>query len=191
MKKSSEPQLTLRMSNAAVKAKTGKDWQEWFSILDATGAQQMDHKGIVALLSEQHGIGPWWRQMLAVGYEQARGMREKHQKGSGYEISVSRTMAVPVATLYQAWQDERVRSRWLPKTNLVIRKATSNKSLRITWADGKTGLDVNFYPAGRAKGRIVVQHNKLPDSKAAAHMKTYWQSALGRLKGVLGASETV
>ncbi len=33
-----------RMSDAAVKAKTGKDWQQWFAILDRAGAMKMSHK---------------------------------------------------------------------------------------------------------------------------------------------------
>jgi len=42
------------------------------AILDKAGAKKMDHKQIVAYLSEQHQVGPWWQQMVTVGYEQAR-----------------------------------------------------------------------------------------------------------------------
>lgn len=33
-----------RMSDKAVKAKTGKDWRQWFSILDKAGAAKMSHR---------------------------------------------------------------------------------------------------------------------------------------------------
>ncbi len=53
--------------------------------------------------------------------------------------------------------------------------------MRVTWKDGKTSLEINFYPKGDSKSQIVVQHSKLPDSKAAAKMKTYWGKALDGL----------
>lgn len=173
-----------RMSNAAVKAKTGKAWAEWFKILDKAGARKMGHQEIVALLSQQHGMGPWWQQMVAVTYEQQRGLRAKHEKPEGYQISVSRTLAASVSKVFKAWRDEKTRTTWLP-ASITIRKATANKSMRITWTDGKTSLEVNFYAKGADKSQLVVQHSKLPDAKAAARMKTYWARALDRLKEFL------
>jgi hypothetical protein len=60
---------SARMSDAAVQAKTGKTWDEWFKILDKAGGKKMNHKEIVAYLSEKYGVGPWWRQMVTVTYE--------------------------------------------------------------------------------------------------------------------------
>ena len=170
-----------RMSDASVKAKTGKAWSEWFKILDVAGAKKMTHREIVALLSKKHGVGPWWQQMVTVTYEQARGLREKHQKPGGYEISISRTIGVPVSKAFKAWADPRIRKQWLP-ANLTISKATVNKSLRIGWADGKTSLSVAFVPKGAGKAQVVAQHAKLPNAKGAAKMKEYWSKALDRLK---------
>ncbi|RPI21653.1 MAG: DUF4287 domain-containing protein, partial [Chloroflexota bacterium] len=50
------------MSDEAVKAKTGKDWQTWFEILDGAGAKQMSHKEIVAFLVREYQVGSWWQQ---------------------------------------------------------------------------------------------------------------------------------
>ena len=71
------------------------------------------------------------------------------------------------------------------KSAIVIRKATRPKSMRITWSDRKTSLEVNFYAKGVGKGQVVVQHSKLPDAKAAAKMKGYWAKTLDRLRGML------
>jgi len=176
-----EPSKPPRMSDAAVKAKTGKAWPEWLKILDAAGAKRMTHQEIVALLSRKHGVGPWWQQMVTVTYEQARGLRQVHQKPRGYEISVSRTIGAPVSKAFKAWTDDKIRKQWLP-ASLAIRKATANKSLRISWADGDTSLAVAFYPKGAGKVQIVAQHGKIPDAKAAANMKKFWAQALDRLK---------
>ena len=172
------------MSDAAVNAKTGKAWSEWFKILDAAGAKRMTHQEIVTRLSKKHGVGPWWQQMVTVTYEQARGLREKHQKPGGYEISVSRTIGAPISKAFKAWTDDKTRKQWLP-ANLKIRKATTNKSLRISWEDGDTSLAVAFYPKGAGKCQVVAQHSKIPEAKAAAKMKAFWAQALDRLKKVL------
>jgi uncharacterized protein YndB with AHSA1/START domain len=185
MNKTSRPRATARMSDDAVRAKTGKTWPEWFAVLDAAGCRKMTHQEIVACLRDQHGLGPWWQQMVTVGYEQERGLREKHEKPDGYSISASRTIAVPLADLYGAWHDKRKRGRWLSDDDFTVRKATANKSLRITWGDGTTSVEVNFVPKGEAKSQVAVQHDKLADAKAAERQKVYWREALDRLQALL------
>ena len=183
------------IGDAAVEARTGKKWAEWIRILDAAGARKMSHQEIVAYLGgcrdrtleTRYQLSPWWTQMVTVAYEQARGMREKHQKPEGYEISSSKTLAVPVSALYKAWHDAKARSRWLGEKNIVIRKATANRSMRITWSDQKTSVSVNFYAKSGGKSLVTVQHSKLPDAKAGERMKAYWGKALDRLKGSLEA----
>ena len=174
-----------RMSDAAVKEKTGKVWKEWFAILDKAGARQMNHQEIVKYLNSEQGVGPWWQQMVTVTYEQARGLREKHQKPGGYEISVSRTIKAPLPKLFKSFANEKARKAWLPEDGFTTRKATPNKSLRVTWIDGKSSLEISFSSKDDNKGVVVVQHSKLPDAKASAKMKTYWGKALDRLRETL------
>lgn len=173
------------ISDAAVRAKTGKTWAEWFSILDAAGAQAMSHQEIVAVLSRDHDVGAWWRQMVAVAYEQSRGLRQKHEKPDGYEVSVSKTIGVPVGVAYAAWTDESVRARWLGDVALTLRKATPDRTLRITWSDGGSLLGVHFQSRGDVRTQVTVQHAKLPDAAEAERMKTYWSSCLERLRAEL------
>jgi uncharacterized protein YndB with AHSA1/START domain len=174
-----------RMSDAAVKEKTGKTWKEWFAILDQTGARKLNHQEIVKYLNSKHGVGPWWQQMVTVTYEQARGLREKHQKAEGFQISVSRTVKTSLAKLFRAVANEKARSAWLAEDGLVVRKATPNKLMRVTWPDGKSSLEISFFSKGDDKSQIVVQHSKLPDAKSSAKMKEYWGKALDRLRASL------
>lgn len=172
------------MSDEAVKAKTGKVWKEWFSILDKAGAKKMSHPEIATLLSTKHKVGPWWGQMVTVTYEQARGLRQKHEKPDGYEISVSRTLDVPLAMVYRAFANEKIRNGWLAE-DVQVRKATLNKAMRLTWKDGKQILAIAFTAKNANKSQVVVQHNKLPDAKSAEKMKGYWSRALTRLQDTL------
>ena len=171
-----------RMGDEAVKAKTGKIWKEWFAILDKAGARKMTHKEIVQVLNSDYDVGPWWKQMVTVTYEQERGLRDKHEKPEGYQISVSRTVSVPIGTLFKAFANEKRRGRWLDEEGLSVRKSTPNKSMRGTWKDGKTSVEINFYSKSTSASQVVVQHSKLADAKAAAKMKTHWGKALDRLR---------
>lgn len=177
--------MAERVSDEAVRNKTGRAWADWFELLDREGAREMSHREIAALLHGKYGIDGWWAQNVTVGYEQERGLREKHQKPSGYEISVSRTLPVAIDALYATWQEE-ARNRWLGE-EVVVRKATPNRTMRVTWPD-RTELVVAFEAKGEAKSQVVVQHGKLPDAAAAARMKVYWAEALGRLRAELGLS---
>jgi uncharacterized protein YndB with AHSA1/START domain len=176
---------TPRMSDEAVQAKTGKTWKEWFAILDKAGAKKMTHQEIVKYLNAKHGVGPWWQQMVTVTYEQGRGLREAHQKPGGYEISVSRTINAPISKLYHAFANDKARNAWLAEDGLAVRKATPNKSMRVTWNDVKTSLEISFLSKGDNKSQVVVQHSKLPNAKASTTMKAYWGKALDRLRASL------
>jgi uncharacterized protein YndB with AHSA1/START domain len=178
------PSIKPRMSDEAVESKTGRNWSGWFKLLDAAGGKKMSHQEIAAHLSDKHDVRPWWTQMIAVTYEQARGLRDKHQKPQGYEISVSRTIETPIGKAFKAWAEEKTRKEWLP-ANLTIRKAITNKSLRITWEDGKTSVAAAFLPKASNKCQVVAQHSKLPNAPAAATMKKFWGEALDSLKTLI------
>lgn len=171
-----------RMSDEAVQAKTGKTWDEWFSILNRAGGRKMSHQEIVKLLNSKHNVGPWWCQMVTVTYEQQSGLRENHQRPDGYQISVSRTVNTSLSRLYKAFASDATRNDWLAEDGLEVRKATPNKSMRVTWKDKKTSLEINFYAKSADKSQVVVQHSKLPSASAASRMKTYWSNALDRLR---------
>jgi len=186
--KEDHPEKVAGISSEAVKAKTGRRWEEWFAVLEAAGARQMKHQAIANYLYEQYAMDGWWAQMVTVGYEQAHGLRDKHQQADGYNASISRVIQVPLEKLYAAWFDEGTREKWLPGTSMTVRKATPNKSMRILWDDG-TRIEVNFYEKGEVKSQVVVQHSKLPDASAVEEQKRFWSEALGRLKAMLESSK--
>jgi len=81
--------------------------------------------------------------------------------------------------------DVKRRKKWLGQNGWVVRKATPNKSMRVTWIDGETSLEINYYQKSTDKSQIVVQHSKLPNASAAAKMKVFWSKMLDRLKDML------
>lgn len=174
------------ISSEAVRAKTDKTWKEWFAVLDKAGASDWPHKDIARHLHDECGCPGWWSQMITVGYEQARGLRVKHQKCDGeYSASASKTIAAPVSALFAAWNEPRLRSKWLSGAKgLTVRKATENKSLRITWPDG-TNVDVNLFAKGETKSQVAVEHGKLAGVADVPRVKEYWAEALAKLQLLL------
>ncbi len=134
----------------------------------------------MTILSAEHRISPWWQQMVTVGYEQERGLRQEHEKPEGFQISRSKTLAASPAPVFAAFADQKRRRQWLQDSDFTIRKATPGKSLRITWADG-TSVEVMFYPKGANKTQVSVQHGKLANAKDAERMKAYWGEQLEKL----------
>ena len=168
------------ISDEAVLAKTGRRKDDWFALLDAAGAQKLKHPEIAAILSE-NGVGPWWRQMVTVAYEQARGLREPNQAAGGFQMSASKTVAAPVGELYQAFANTRSRARWLPKAELSLRKATPGQRIRYNGAGGSF-VEATFTAKDDDKSAVTVTATKLASRAAMEKQKTYWKEALDRLK---------
>ena len=172
------------ITDTLVVEKTGKPIEHWFTNLDKKGAAGMSHTQIFALVSSTDGLAPlgeWNHNLLTTSYEWSRGLKERGQKGKEFEISVSKTVNVPLPLLYSNFNDAALRKKWL-KEKIVIRKATENKSMRVTWGDNTTSLSIDFYEKGSDKAQVVIQHQKIPDSKMANAMKLFWAKALNGLK---------
>lgn len=174
-------------SEAVMKA-TGKAWEDWLKVLDKAGAVEMPHKQIAAMLGDKFGVPGWWSQMVTVGYEQARGLRDVHQKADGFSASASKTFQANLDRLYSAWSDPQLRETWLPGAPLQVRKSTDGKSMRITWTLGNSNVDVNFFSKGPDKTVVQIEHSKLSNAEAMAAQKAYWSSGLERLNAWLAAA---
>ena len=166
-------------SDAVISEATGKTWAQWVRVLDRAGAKDMTH-GEIAAHARSLGTSGWWSQMVAVGYERIRGRREIGQRSGGkFGISKSRTLPVPVSTLYDAVATTRGRRRWLPG-KMTVRTSRPNKLMRVTWQDKS---DVQFYFAskGTAKSTVTIEHVKLPDKATADRKKKWWGERLDAL----------
>lgn len=193
---SSSPRLTAPpidyaslagMSDASVKAKTGCDWAGWVWALDQSGAESMSHRAIAQMVHDTWKVPDWWCQTVTVGYERIKGLREIGQRRSGeYEANRSKTFAVPMTRLFQAFASARTRNRWLDGARPVVRKATAGKSIRMTWDDG-TSVEVWFVSKGAAKSTAQVAHRKLATREDVDARKVYWGERLGALAELLSA----
>ena len=169
------------MSDAAVKAKTGCTWERWVWALDRAKAYEWSHPEIAKYVHEKYKVGPWWGQMVTVGYERIKGLRTVGQRRDGrYEVSKGKTLSLPLSQLYRAFSRKPTRERWMPGVDLTVRSATRDKYMRINWPDG-TSVELVFASKGRGKSMVQVQHGKLPDKASATRMKEFWAERLASL----------
>src|SRR5215211_1691864 len=175
-------------SDDVVRANTGRTWDEWFALLDGWGAVDRPHPEIARWLNGEHGVPGWWAQGVTVAYERARGLRAPRQRRGGhFEVNASKTVAVPVERLYEAFVDDGLRERWLPGGKFEVRTARANKSIRANWDDGSTRLVVNFTARGEAKSQVALVHERIPDAPTADKLKASWRERVAVLKQVLEA----
>ena len=180
-------------SGEGMRRATGRDRGGWFAVLDAWGAAGRPYQEIAAWLTGENGLSSWWAQKLIVEYEQARGLRAAGVRPDGtFTVGASKTVAVPAERLYAAFVDAEVRELWLPGAAIRERTSQPGRSARFDWDDGATRVNVSVAAAGEAKSQAAVEHERLPDARAAEEAKAYWRERLDVLKTVLegGASDT-
>ncbi|RKN49816.1 hypothetical protein D7193_31955 [Micromonospora costi] len=177
-----------RIADPLLRERTGRDWQEWFGLLDAVDATGLTHTEIARWLVTVHEVPGWWAQTVTVGYEQARGLRRPGQRrDGGYSAGGSRTVGVPVERLFAAFANETLRARWLPGVEVRLRTATPPRTYRADWAGGPTRIVAGFTAIGPTRSRVAVQHEKLTGAEQAAELKAYWRDRLAALKQLLEA----
>jgi hypothetical protein len=169
----------------ALRTATGKGWNEWLALLDNAGAaaQGFDHQRLLDLtmqsLPESAG---WWGQMVSVGYERVRGLREKHESCNGeFQATLSKTFSVPLFAAFAAWADAGIRGEWLDAPDLSFTKLNAGRNIRARWPDGSL-LDIRFNATGPDRCQIVVDTMKLNDGEAVQKAKAFWQAQFERLQ---------
>jgi hypothetical protein len=184
-----EPKATegpaLSMSDEAIRRRTGRGWEEWFALLDGWGAAERPHREVARWVAEEHGIDGWGAQAVTVNYERARGLRAVGEHADGFAITASKTVAVPVERLFDAFVDESLRQRWLPDGELRQRTASKPRSARFDWGDGETRVIVGFAAKGVAKSVAALQQERLANAEEAERMKAFWRDRVAALKEVL------
>lgn len=181
-----EPEWEARISADKVRERTGRTWNEWFALLDAWGATEREHPEIAAWLRAEHGVPGWWAQGVTVEYEKARGLRPAGGDRDGtLNVGASRTVAVPVERLYEAFADLELREQWLPGAPLRERTARPNRGLRYDWGEGSTRVILEFTAKGEAKSTVALAHERLPDHDSADALRGYWRERLAALKALL------
>ena len=168
------------MADASIAKGSGHGWKHWVGVLDSFGDK---NHAAMARHIDALGIPSWWSQSVVVGYERIRGLRARGQRRSGtWAMNKSRTFAVPVVTLFEAWANSRRRKKWMPE-KVTVRTATASKTMRLTWEDG-TVVSIGFLDKG-ARSAVAVQHEGLGSKAEAERLKKVWSERFDSLAAIL------
>jgi len=66
---------TARISDEAVRQKTGKGWDEWTLILDEWDVKSWGHRMTARYLREFFGLSPWWARTVTNRHERLKGLK--------------------------------------------------------------------------------------------------------------------
>lgn len=182
----------LATSDATIRERTGRGWEEWFDMLDEYGAAERSHREVARWAADQLGIEPlvWEAQAVTVSYERARGLRAVGEHADGFTITASRTVQVSAERLFDAVTNEERRKQWLPEGDLRQRTVTRPRSARYDWNGGDSRVTAYFEAKGSTKTTVTVEHARLADAEEAAQTKLFWRDRLTALKAQLEGGET-
>ena len=97
--------MARELGDEAIAAGSGRAWDDWLVYFESVGASKMTHQELVAAASAA-GAPSWWRQMVAVKYEQHIGRRMPGQDSTGtFSVSVSKTRAGSLDGVLKSWSE--------------------------------------------------------------------------------------
>jgi hypothetical protein len=176
--------MALALRPEAIESGTGQSWESWLSYLDTAGAAQKSHQEIVELASA-NGAPSWWRQMIAVTYEQHIGRRVPGQRGDGsFSISASRTLPGSIDEALARWEAVVGTPDEIMGVAIASGPAVSTTAKwrywRCTLADGSRVV-VNISLKSPGKSVVSAQHEQLESKELGEDWRTYWKSVLRQL----------
>lgn len=133
---------------------------------------------------EEHGAAAG-RRSRSPSATSARGLRAVGERSNGFAVTATKTVAVGVERLYDAFTDASLRARWLPDGELRERTATRPLSARYGWGDGTTRVAVWFEAKGDAKSTLALEHERIPDAGEAERLKAFWRARVAAPKAEL------
>lgn len=173
-------------SDALVREKTGRGWDEWVDAIDAGPGRAAGHTAIAEWLRGQ-GVDAWWAQGVTVGFERITGLRLPGQMPDGtFTVSRSRVVGLPPIEVRALLMDDDSRSELLPGFEATLRSKPGVKTPGFELRrDGELLGRVSFAfdPASGERTNLTATHAKLPTLEEADHWKAFWAEWLAALEG--------
>lgn len=196
-----------RVSSLSVHKHTGKNWDQWISILDKANARDWPHREITILLKKQYKLSPWWQQGVAIAYELHHGKRVEGRNLKG-EYSTVATKTLPVSSR-DAWKmltSESGMRKWLKPFSPFawkpgqsfevdggifgeIRTLKPGVRARLTWQEAHWAkpsvLQIHLVPRRGDKCVLVIQHERIPTASLKGRLREQWKLALSDFSDAL------
>lgn len=194
-----------KVSSTSVLKGTGRNWEQWISILDRAEAVDWPHREITMLLKTKYKLSPWWQQGVALAYELHHGKRVEGRNLKG-EYSTVATKTLPLSSR-KAWSlltsEEGMRAwlrpfspfPWKPGQSFEvdggvfgeIRTLKPGVRARLTWQEAHwekpSVVQIHVVPRKGEKCMLVIQHERIPSASLKGKLRDQWKRALAALSG--------
>lgn len=168
------------LTDAEIKAKSGKTWDQWFKALDEFGGPAKGRRELGNLLQGEHKLDAWLSSTIVVEYEAARNIVEKDGRTKGYMICATKSMSSPAQKAFDAWASPASWNNWFSKGSKFefkegaryatadgdageFKKIRPGKAIKFTWENPKhtagTMVEVTFQPKPGGGGRRQVHRH--------------------------------
>lgn len=172
------------MSDDAIRARTGRGWDEWCNTIEAWPGHTDGHAAIAAHVAAEHGLDGWWSQAVTVGYERIVGARVPGQLSDGtFAANKSKTVHVDAALLGALLRSPDDLGDLFPGCDVTLRSKPASKSVRLGVGGGVALIDV--VDAGPDRSKVAVQHTKLASVDDIERWKHFWSEWLDALDGAI------
>jgi hypothetical protein len=169
------------VNDESIRAATGRGWDEWCDLIDAWPGHNDGHTAIAKFVHEELGLGGWWGQGVAVGYERITGLRLPHQMADGtFTASKSRTTDLDIGALRELLLDTDARADLFPGVITELRSKPTAKVLRIVVGPGIAAFYLD--PAKDGRTKVTIAHEKLPTFELVEEWKFYWSDWLDAIE---------
>jgi hypothetical protein len=169
------------VNDESIRAATGRGWDEWCDLIDAWPGHNDGHTAIAKFVHEELGLGGWWGQGVAVGYERITGLRLPHQMADGtFTASKSRTTDLDIGALRELLLDTDARADLFPGVTTELKSKPTAKVLRIVVGPGIAAFYCDVVKDGRTK--VTIAHEKLPTFELVEEWKFYWSEWLDAIE---------
>jgi hypothetical protein len=169
------------VTDADVKKKTGRTWQEWFTLLDRDGAAKLDRRRITRIVASKYGVGLWWRRTIAKAYEQSRMARDVGQELASSPVArTSRGMHPPMRALSATMHDVEARARRLKSRSFSDRPAPGTISNRHSAGVGNVDVSGDRFEAVQSESGVIV--DSIRDVHPVRKMRAFWKARVDALQ---------
>lgn len=191
------------VTEAECKKATGKGLKKWFKELDEFDALTKGRRPSTQFIIAQD-VDAWWATTIYVEYEAFHDVKKKDGLAEGYSICVTKSIAAPVAKVYEAWTDPTHFAQMFGESGTqaiqeggkisckggckgTFTRIRPEKDLRFTWEHkGCTApmqVDVQFQD-NKGKCLMNVMTSRIQSRPEADGLRNAWTLALGRLKAI-------
>lgn len=173
------------MSDEAIRANTGRGWNEWCDLIEAFDGHVEGHSAVVEHLMAEHDLTGWWAQGVTVSWERITGQRLPYQQSDGlFGVSKTKTMAVDADELRALLLDPEGRDALFPDMTTELRSRPTSKNVRIAMEEGSVEFTLTPKPNGRTS--VNVAHTRLPEHTVVPAWQDFWTEWLEALEESAG-----